>query len=310
MSAPSPLVDFLAAGILTATPLTFAACGGCLLERAGVYAIALEGMMLGGCFTSVLVAVQTGSPVLGVLAGLLGGMLIAVAMGITAVTLDGDQIVTALGVNLLALGATAYALGAVFSGGVQASEVPAIGTTSIPLLSKIPVAGPVLFQQSLLTYLAVAVVPATWYLLFRTRWGLSLRAVGQFPRAADTVGISPWRTRHLALAICGGLAGLGGAVLSLQIAGTFTQNMTAGRGYIALAAVIFGRWHPVKAGLAALLFGFADALQLRLQVLGIPVSSYFVQMLPYVVALAALVVLGGKAQYAAAIGQAYTRRDK
>jgi simple sugar transport system permease protein len=124
------------------------------------------------------------------------------------------------------------------------------------------------------------------------------------------MGVSPWRVQHGALAACGALGGMAGAVLSLQIAGTFTENMSAGRGFIALAAVIFGRWHPVYAALAALLFGFADALQLRFQVLGIPVSSYFVQMVPYVLALVALVLLGGRAQYVAGIGKAYTRRNK
>jgi simple sugar transport system permease protein len=236
--------------------------------------------------------------------------LIAAAMAVASVTLGADQIVTALAVNLLAIGGTAYALGEFVPGGVNAGDVPHVEPVAIPLLSSIPIAGPVLFEQSLLTYGAVGLVALTWYVLFHTRWGLGLRAVGQYPRAADTLGVSPWRMQQGALLACGAFGGLAGAVLALQIAGTFTENMSAGRGFIALAAVIFGRWHPVYAGLAALLFGFADALQLRFQVLGIPVSSYFVQMLPYLMALAALVVLGGRAQYAAAIGQAYTRRNK
>jgi ABC-type uncharacterized transport system permease subunit len=304
------LIDFLAAGLLTATPLVLAACGGCLLERAGVYALALEGMMLAGCLGAVYGAVTTGSATAGVLCGVIAGMLIAAVMAIASITLGADQIVSALAVNLLALGGTAYALGELFPGGVNAGEVPHIDTVSIPLLSNIPLAGPVLFEQSLPTYGAVGLVALTWYVLLHTRWGLGLRAVGQYPRAADTLGVSPWRMQQGALLACGACGGVAGAVLALQTAGTFTENMSGGRGFIALAAVIFGRWHPLYAGLAALLFGFADALQLRFQVLGIPVSSYFVQMIPYLMALVALVLLGGRAQYAAAIGQAYTRRNK
>jgi simple sugar transport system permease protein len=303
------IADFFSAGIITATPIAYAASGGCLLERCGVYAIALEGMMLSGCFSAVYVGVHSGSALAGVAAGGLGGAIAALVLAVACVWLGADQIVASLAVNILALGATSYALGDVLAN-LSPTEVPQIPQWHIPFFGDLAGVGSVLFDQSLATYLVLPVAFLCWYVLFRTRWGLAIRAVGEFPRAADTQGVSPLRVRVLALSVCGTLAGIGGAVLALQIAGTFTEGMTGGRGFIALAAVIFARWNPLYAVGAALLFGLADALQVRFQVLGIPLSSYFVQMTPYVVALIALIILGGRAQYARAIGQAYDRRQR
>jgi ABC-type uncharacterized transport system permease subunit len=306
----SVIIDFISAGVLTATPLVFAACGACFLERSGVYAIALEGMMLAGCFAGVLGAHMTGNLVAGIVSGMGGGMAAAFVMGIVSVALGADQIVTALAINILALGATSYLLNVALGVNFDASTLPVVGTVALPALHRIPIVGPSLFTQSVLTYVAYALVPLSAFVLFRTPWGLNVRAVGDHPRAADTVGIDPTRIRYSALVACGALSGLGGAVLSLQIAGTFTENMTGGRGFLALAAVIFGGWNPLIAGAAALLFGFADSLQIRLQVLGVNVSSYFIQMIPYAAAVIALAILGGRTRYAAAIGRAYTRTEE
>jgi simple sugar transport system permease protein len=185
------IADFFSAGIITATPIAYAASGGCLLERCGVYAIALEGMMLSGCFSAVYVGVHSGS------------------------ALAGDQIVASLAVNILALGATSYALGDVLAN-LSPTEVPQIPQWHIPFFGDLAGVGSVLFDQSLATYLVLPVAFLCWYVLFRTRWGLAIRAVGEFPRAADTQGVSPLRVRVLALSVCGTLAGIGGAVLALD----------------------------------------------------------------------------------------------
>jgi simple sugar transport system permease protein len=185
--------------------------------------------------------------------------------------------------------------------------VPVLAPAAIPGLVELPVLGPILFRQPPLTYLVALIAPAVWLFLWRTRAGLTLRAVGESPEAAFALGAAPERLRVLAVIGCGALAGLGGAVLSLQQVGTFTDGMTNGRGYIALAAIIVGRWMPLGALLGCLLFGAADALQLRVQGLSLPVSSYVIQMTPYVVALAVLAGLGRSARLPAALGTAFRR---
>jgi general nucleoside transport system permease protein len=219
-----------------------------------------------------------------------------------------EQMVTGLAINILALGLTSFLLRSLLGHGeaptIRVSPLPPM---PVPGLVSLPVLGPVLFRQPVLTYVAPAAALALFVFLARTRAGLTLRAVGENPAAAFAVGADPLRVRMLAVIVCGALAGVGGAVLSLQQVGTFTDAMTNGRGYLALAAIIVGRWMPFGTLLACLLFGAADALQLRVQGLRLPVSSYVIQMTPYVVSLAMLAGLGRTAQLPAAIGTAFAR---
>jgi simple sugar transport system permease protein len=300
--------EVLAAAIRIATPLLFAALGGILSERAGVFAVGLEGMMLAGAFAGVIATHALGSAPLGLIASALGGAGLAAIVALATVRFCADQMVTGLAINILALGLTSFLLRGLFGRG----EAPTIRVTPlapapIPGLGDLPVLGPLLFRQPWLTYVGLVLVVALFVLLHRTRAGLTLRAVGENPRAAFAGGADPQRVRMLAVLGGGALAGVGGAVLSLQQVGTFTDGMTNGRGYLALAAIIVGRWSPGGALVGCLLFGAADALQLRIQGLRLPVSSYVIQMLPYVVSLAVLAGLGRGARLPAAIGTPFVR---
>ena len=301
-------VEILAAALRIATPLLFAALGGILSERAGVFAVGLEGMMLTGAFAGVIATHAFGHAGIGLLASAGGGAALASVVALATVRFRADQMVTGLAVNILALGLTSFLLRGLFGHG----EAPTIRVTPlqpvpIPLLGDAPFLGPLLFRQPALTYVGLALVAAMLVLLHRTRAGLTLRAVGENPTAAFAGGANPGRVRTLAVITGGAFAGIGGAVLSLQQVGTFTDGMTSGRGYLALAAIIVGRWSPAGALVACLLFGATDALQLRIQGLRLPVSSYVIQMLPYVVSLAVLAGLGRGARLPAAIGTPFVR---
>jgi simple sugar transport system permease protein len=300
--------ELLAAALRIATPLLFAALGGILSERAGVFAVGLEGMMLTGAFAGVIATHALGHASLGLIGSAMGGAVLAAIVAIAAVRFCADQMVTGLAVNILALGLTSFLLRGLFGRG----EAPIIRVTPltpvpIPVLGDIPILGPLLFWQPALTYVGLALVVAMFVLLQRTRAGLTLRAVGENPTAAFAGGADPIRVRTLAVLCGGALAGIGGAVLSLQQVGTFTDGMTNGRGYLALAAIIVGRWSPGGALVGCLLFGATDALQLRIQGLRLPVSSYVIQMLPYIVSLGLLAGLGRGARLPAAIGIPFIR---
>ncbi|WP_284945723.1 ABC transporter permease [Acidisoma cladoniae] len=295
------MIDFLAAAIRIATPLVFAALGGILSERAGVFAVGLEGMMLMGAFAAVMGAWAAGSAVVGLLLAVLGGGAMGLTVAIVTVRCRADNMVTGLTANILALGLTTYLLH-VLAGSV-AIDVTPLGALPIPGLARIPVLGPLLFSQPPLTYLAVAGCAALSFLLYRTQTGLMLRATGENPEAVFVAGANPLRLRMVAVICCGAIAGLGGAVLSLQQVGTFTDGMTGGRGYLALASLIVGRWNPWGAAAACLVFGAAEALEFRLQSFGIPLSSYVVQMMPYLIAIAVLAGLGRSTKLPAAIGK-------
>jgi len=305
------LVEFLAATVRIASPLLFAALGGILSERAGVFAVGLEGMMLAGAFAGVVATYGTGMVMAGLLASVAGGMLLAAVVAVATTRFRADQMVTGLAVNILALGLTSFLLRGFGAGG----EAPTIRVTTlpplpVPWLADLPLIGPVLFRQPALTYLAVALTVAVFVFLVRTRPGLTLRAVGENPTAVFAVGGNPARVRAIAVVAAGAFAGIGGAVLSLQQVGTFTDGMTHGRGYLALAAIIVGRWMPGGALVGCLVFGAADALQLRVQAIHLPVSSYIIQMLPYVVSLAVLAGLGRTARMPAAIGAPFVRERR
>jgi general nucleoside transport system permease protein len=302
------VVEFLAASLRIATPLLLAALGGILSERAGVFAVGLEGMMLAGAFAGVIASHMLGSLGAGLAASMLGGVLIALVVALATVRFGADQMVTGLAINILAVGLTSFLLRGLFARGeAPILRVPTLAPMPVPLLGQGPLVGPLLFRQPLLTYVAAVATVAVAVFLARTRAGLTLRATGEHAHAVFAVGANPARVRTAAVLACGALAGLGGAVLSLQQVGTFTDGMTNGRGYIALAAIIVGRWMPLGTFLGCALFGAADALQLRVQGFRLPVSSYVIQMMPYVVALAVLAGLGRSARLPAALGVPFLR---
>jgi simple sugar transport system permease protein len=304
------VADFLAATVRVATPLVLAAQAVLILERAGIFGLAVEGVMLAGAFSTVLGAAVTGDPWLAAGAGVLGGTLIGLLQGVLCIRFNNNQILVAIALNLTLLGATSFLQRVVFGDNDAMLRVPGFEPVAIPGLAALPIIGQGLFDQPALTYLTILLVPVISVILYRTDWGLVLRSTGENPLAVDTVGISVARIRYAASALFGVLGGLAGAVLVLQQVRTFTENMTAGRGFIALVSVIFGRWDPLASLGAATLFGAAEATQTRIQLWTLPISSYFILMLPYVLALLALLGFGGRARYPTAIGRFYDREER
>jgi len=303
---PVILADFLAASVRIATPLLLAALGGILSERGGTFAVGLEGQMLVGAFCAVIGTHLMASVGLGLVASAAGGMLIAMVVAVATVKYHTEHMVSGLAVNILSLGLTSFMLRSMVGGGqAPVIRVETLGIQPVPYLSDLPLVGTLLFKQTPLTYLAFLIIVPMALFLFRTRAGLSLRAVGENPQAAYAAGVNPSRVRFAAIVVGGGFAGLGGAVLSLQQVGTFTDGMISGRGFLALAAIIVGRWMPTGTMVACLVFGAAEALSLRVQAFNLPVSSYVIQMLPYVAALAVLAGLGRASQVPAAIGKPF-----
>ena len=297
--------QLLASTIRNATPLVFAALGGMFSERSGVVNIGLEGLMLISAFAGVVGAFLSGSAVVALAFALAAGLVFALIHALMCVTFEADQIISGTAINLLALGGTGFLMVSVFGAGGTSPRVEGFGEVPIPLLSSIPVVGPALFSQSVLVYLMYVMVPVTFFVLFRTPFGLRLRATGESPEAVDMAGISVGRMRYYGVALSGLLASLGGIYLSMGILSAFTENMTGGRGFIALAALIFGRWHPIGAAGAALLFGFALAVTISAPQEVIP--NEFLQMIPYVLTIVALAAFGGRAIAPAAIGKPYRK---
>jgi ABC-type uncharacterized transport system permease subunit len=295
----------LAATIRFATPLVFAALGGMFSERSGVVNIGLEGLMLISAFAGVVGAFLSGSAWVGLLFAVGAGLIFALVHAVMCVTFEADQIISGTAINLLALGGTAFLMVIVFGQGGTSPDVEKFDPIAIPLLSAIPIIGPALFDQSLLVYLMYAMVPICYFVLFKTPFGLRLRATGEVPEAVDTAGVSVARMRYYGVALSGMLAAFGGVYLSMSLLSSFTEGMTAGRGFIALAALIFGRWHPVGAFGAALLFGFGLALTIRVPPEAIP--NEFIQMIPYVLTIVVLAGFGGRAVAPAAVGKPYRK---
>lgn len=294
-----------AAAFRMATPLIFAALGGIFSERSGVVNIALEGMMLIGAFTAMFVTYHTGLPWVGVLGAIAAGALIGLLHAVFCIRYRANQVVTGTAINIFAGGLTVFLLRYFFGAAGTSPSVNTIADITIPVLNRIPWIGRVIGRQNPLVYLALIAVVVVHIILYKTPWGLRLRAVGEHPRAADTVGVNVFRMRYLAVIISGSLAGLGGTYLSIAHLSRFSEGMTAGRGFIALAAVIFGKWTPFGALGACLFFGYADALQMRLQDVGIP--TQFMNMLPYILTIVALVGFVGKAVGPKASGQPYIK---
>ena len=287
-------IGLLAAMVRLATPILFASLGEILAERSGVLNIGIEGMMLVGALGGFLGSRATGSWLFGILVGILAGMVLAWLFAYLTVTLGVDQVVCGITVNLLALGVTSFIHRVIYGIRTMIPSATPLPEWPIPILKDIPILGPILFQQNFLVYLSLFLVGVCWFLLYRTTWGMNLQSVGEYPEAADSLGINVLRVRYLALLACGALAGMGGTVLSLGQLNMFVDNMTAGRGFIALAVVIFGKWHPVGALGASLLFGATEALQLRLQALGFQIPFQFLVMLPYLLTVIALAGVVGR----------------
>jgi len=309
MDAIAFLSDYLFSTLRLSVPLAYAALGGLWSERSGVLNIGLEGMMLTGAFTSAAVTFSTGGNLwLGVLATVLVGAMVGLLHAFLCITLRIDQLVSGLAINLSAAGLTAFLSRLVFTQ-KTVQELPEMGAIALPLFHQLPILGSLLFHQDPLVYLLFLLVPLSSYILFHTSLGLGLRAVGEHPRAAATSGISVYRVRYFSVILSGILAALGGAYLVLVHVRFFTEGITAGRGFIALAALIFGRWHPLATVLACVLFGATDALQFRIQALNLHIPYQFLMMLPYAIALLAMVGLAGKSTPPAALGSPYHKES-
>ena len=297
----------LAAAMLRfATPLIFGALGGIVCERSGVINIGLEGMMLMGAFFGIFGADFTGSWLLGALVGMAAGAALALVHAVFSVSFRADQVVSGFALNLLALGITGYVFIAHYGDQGTPDGVPRAPEVTLPLVESIPFVGDAIGQANILTWVALLLVPLVAVLLFRTPRGLRLRSVGEKPRAAESVGVPVIRTRYLAVVASGILAALGGVYLSIAFLGSFSENLTAGRGYIALAAVIFGNWRPGGALAAALLFGFSNAVAQRLPAFSESTAVLF-QALPYVLTLIVVAGVIGRTRPPAAIGVPYVK---
>jgi ABC-type uncharacterized transport system permease subunit len=303
-----PLTGLLQGSLLLSVPLIFGALSGVLCERAGVVNIAIEGQLLAGAFLSAVVGSLTNNLLAGLIAAVVAGLLVGWILAVFTVTYFVDQVIVGVVVNTLVLGLTSFFYSAVMDKEADVwNSPPYLKPIPIPILSDIPIIGPIFFNQSLIVYLMYVIAVLVHVALFKTRWGLRVRAVGEHPKAADTVGIDVNKLRFRNVLLGGMVSGLGGAFFTLGSVGAFSKNMTAGKGFIALAAMIFGRWSPIGAIGAALLFGFADQLQRVLSIVGTPIPSQFMLMAPYLATLFAVAGLAGKSRAPAADGIPYIK---
>jgi ABC-type uncharacterized transport system permease subunit len=303
------LTGMFVSSLVRATPIALAALSGLYSERSGVVNIAIEGMMLMGAFTSVVVGSITGSMFLGLVAGVLAGMLLALIHAVLSIRYLVDQIVSGAGLIILALGATSYLQRAVLNLNPELNQPgPAIPALPIPVLWKIPVIGPLLFNLSPVIYILFALLILTRILMDNTRWGLRVRSVGEHPEAADTLGINVFKTRYMSVLISGAVAGLAGAYMSIGSAGRFNEGMTAGKGFLGLAAMIFGNWNPGGAFFGSLIFGFFDSWQEKLALLQVGVSGELLGMAPYLATMIVLAGFVGRSRMPAADGQPYEKQ--
>lgn len=304
-----PIIDLLTSSITLSLPIVYAVIGDIYSERAGVFNIGLEGLMLFGAFAGVAGAFITGNIWYGVLFSLLSGIAIGFLHAILCIYIKINQIISGLLINMLALGLTTFLNGLVFGITRLYEIIPPFNIIKVPLLADIPIIGPVFFQQIWIGYIAFAILLLSHFILFHTTWGLNIRAVGENPETADAMGLNVPFIRFICVVISGALSGVGGAYLSLGLAHTFVNNMTLGRGYVAVAAVIFGKWRPVTAFYAALLFAATDSLQLRAQSLGITLPSQLLSMLPYILTVLVLAGVVGKSKQPSSLGIPYSREN-
>jgi len=305
MTTVAFIVLLIGSTIRIATPIALAAIGATHAERSGVINVGIEGCMLFGAFGGVYGSYVTGSAAAGLLLGVVTGATVSLILAFFCIVLQANQIVAGMAVNILALGLTRFGLDQIWGKPGVSPQVDGLGAIELPLLSEIPLAGESIFTQNIVVLMLLPIAIGSHLLLRRTAFGVHTTAVGELPSAAASVGISVWRTRFVAMAICGALAGLGGVALSLGQLTYFVEAMTAGRGFIALAANILGRWTPLGALLAALLFGAADALQLSLQVRGVDVPAQVLLVLPYLVTVVVLAASSRRAKAPKALGEPY-----
>ncbi len=302
--------DVLATTIRMTVPLLFVALGELFSERAGLVNIGLDGLMTIGAFTGFVVGYQTGNLWLGVLCGAVAGIAVNMVYAFCTVSLRVDQTVTGMAINILAPGIATFAYKVIFGDGSTLVQGTTMDKLPIPGLAAIPFLGDIFFNQTLLAYLAYLAVPVCWFFFIRTRAGLNFRSVGENPQAAETLGIDAIKTKYLASVVCGALAGIGGAFLTLCYTSTYATGVVAGRGFIALAAVIFGRWSSVGILGATMLFGFFDAVQIALQVSAPAVPYQFFAMIPYVFTIVALFFFNAQKGGPKANGKPYFREER
>jgi simple sugar transport system permease protein len=300
------LTGMLESTVVRAVPIALGGLAGVLSERVAVVNIGIEGMLLSGAFTGAIVGSLAGG-VIGIAGAMVVGGLFGFILGALVITYRVDQIIAGVAINLFVLGMTSYVSSQVLTEYRFLNNAPVFRAWPIPFLSDLPVIGPVLFRQNVFVYGAFIMVAVATYYLFHTRTGLRARAVGEHPAAADTLGINVYRMRYVNVTIAGMVAGFGGAWFTLGSVGRFDEGMTGGRGYIGLAAMIFGRWHPVGALMAALVFGFADSLQQKLAILQTPIPSEFLAMAPYIATIVLVAGIVGRARPPAADGKPYIK---
>jgi ABC-type uncharacterized transport system permease subunit len=298
----STAAAFVDATVRTATPLMLAAIGETVVERAGIINIGLEGVILSGAFGALVGATRWGLAG-GFVAGALSGVAVALLFALFVVKLRCDQIITGTAITLLAVGLTGTLYRSVYGVSGAALSIATLSPSSVPVLSRIPIVGSGFFEQPVIAYTLYLLVPGIWWWMYRTHAGLALRAVGESPPAAEAAGVRVNRVRVGAIAFGGVLGGLAGATLVLAQAGTFAENMSAGRGFVAIAIVVLGRWHPLGVALAALLFGASSALQFLLQAMGLALPYQLFLALPYALTLAALAGVAGRVRAPAALAR-------
>lgn len=298
-------VGLFASMMRFATPILFAALGEAIAQRAGVLNVGLEGVMLVGAFLAALGAWWTGSPWGGLVLAMLGGGLMAALHAFVSITLRADQIISGIALIVLGLGISGYGYRLTLGGMSPPPSIPSFSPLELWGLADLPIVGPILFGQHLLVYLALIAAVLLHIFLYRSRWGLEIRAVGESPAAANATGIRVQTTRYVSVILGGAMAGLGGAYLSTAQLSGFVENMVSGRGFIAIACVVFGRWSPLGAMAAALFFGLAEAAQVRLQSLNPDIPFQFFVMFPYVLAIAALVFMARSSRMPSALGIPY-----
>lgn len=295
-------MGLLAGAFRFATPIALAALGETVSQRAGVLNVGIEGIMLVGAFLAVLGSVWTGTPYGGLVCAVAGGIAMAAIHGVLSITLKVDQIVSGIALIVLGLGLSGFFFRITLGAQTPAPAVPSFDKVDLGWLSELPFIGPVLFQHHLLVYATLVIALLLWWWLYRTGYGLRIRAVGEYPAAADASGVSVTRVRYASVLFGGAMAGLAGAYLSTAQLSGFVENMVSGRGFIAIACVVFGRWNPIGAFLAALFFGAADAAQIRLQTLNPDIPFELFVMMPYVLAVLFLIFFAGRAQMPGALG--------
>jgi len=302
------IISLLNTSLRMAAPLILAALGGVFSERSGVINIALEGIMLISAFMAMAGSYLTGNPWFGVLTAVFFGGLVAAVHAFVSIHLKANQVVSGTAINIFAAGVTSFMLRVMFESAGQSPSVTKVKDWTLPVINDIPILGDILGKHTPFVYISLVLVVFSYWLLFKTPFGLRVRSVGEHPAAADSVGINVYKIRYIAVIMSGLFAGLAGASLSIGLLDLFVENMTSGRGFIALAAMIFGKWTPQGALLAALLFGFADALQMLAQTMGLSfIPRQFLLMAPYILTILALAGVIGSANPPAADGESYEK---